>query len=204
MTPKHPIRVDLQIIADLVPDHSRTLDLGCGDGDLLDKLIHEKQVDGQGLELYNEHIYECIAKGVPVVHGNLDEGLSDYPDRSFDYVILSRTLQEAHKPVVILREMVRVGKIGILSFPNFGYWRTRFQLFFQGRMPVTKTLPYEWYDTPNIHLPTVRDFKKLLEQEGIRIVKEIHLTRGKRRRLSSLWSNGLAELVIFVLKKEYK
>ncbi len=201
MTPPCRLRVDLQLIADLVPEASRVLDLGCGDGELLDKLIHEKGVDGHGVELYHEHIYECVARGVPVIHADLDEGLSDYPDGSFDYVLLSRTLQEVHKPLIILREMMRVGKIGILSVPNFGYWRTRFQLFFQGRMPVTKTLPYQWYDTPNIHLPTIRDFNLLCRREGIQIIKQITLNRGKCRPLSGLHPNLFAELVILVVKK---
>ncbi len=202
MTRPHLIRLDLQIIFDLIPNNSRILDLGCGDGELLDKLMHEKHIQGHGVELHNEHIYQCIAKGVPVVQGNLDEGLSDYPNGFFDYVILSRTLQEVHKPPVILREMVRVGKLGIISFPNFGYWRTRTQLFFQGRMPVTKALPYQWYDTPNIHLPTVWDFKKLCLKENIRIVRQINLTAGQQRLLGRLWPNALAELTVFVLEQK--
>jgi methionine biosynthesis protein MetW len=202
MTTPRAIRIDLQIIADLIPQAGRVLDLGCGDGDLLHKLIKEKQIQGHGVELHNEHIYQCIAKGVPVVQGNLDEGLSDYQNGSFDYVILSRTLQEVHKPVVILREMVRVGRIGIISFPNFGYWRTRLQLFFQGRMPVTKTLPHQWYDTPNIHLVTVKDFKIMCGKENIRIVNQINLTAGRQRALGKLWPNAFAELVVFVLEKK--
>lgn len=204
MTPPCRLRVDLQLIADLVPERSRVLDLGCGDGELLDKLIHEKGVDGHGVELYHEHIYECVARGVPVIHADLDEGLSDYPNGSFDYVILSRTLQEVHKPLVILREMVRVGKVSILSFPNFGYWRTRFQLFFQGRMPVTKTLPYQWYDTPNIHLPTLKDFIQLLAAENIRVQRRILLVNGRPRLLARCWPNALAELVILVTEKNNK
>jgi methionine biosynthesis protein MetW len=195
------MRVDLQIIADLVPAQSRVLDLGCGDGDLLNKLIHEKQVDGAGVELYNEHIYECIAKGVPVIQGNLDEGLYDYPDHSFDYVILSRTLQEVHKPLVTLREMIRIGRVGILSFPNFGYWNARGQLFFQGRMPMTKALPNPWHSTPNIHLATIRDFLQLCQEEKIEVLDRIHIRGRKRSWLAGLWSNLLTEVAIFVIRR---
>lgn len=195
------MRVDLQVIADLVPTASRVLDLGCGDGDLLNKLIHEKQVDGVGIELYNKHIYECIGKGVPVIHGNLDEGLYDYPDHSFDYVILSRTLQEVHKPLITLREMVRIGRTGLLSFPNFGYWPSRCQLFFQGRMPVTKALPNPWYDTPNIHLATIKDFLQLCRQEKITVLDRILIRGRKRSRVAGLCSNLLTEVAIFVIRK---
>jgi len=195
------MRVDLQIIADLIPVKSRVLDLGCGDGDLLNKLIHEKQVDGVGVELYDKHIYECIGKGVPIIHGNLDEGLYDYPDHSFDYVILSRTLQEVHKPLVTLREMVRIGRIGILSFPNFGYWPGRCQLFFQGRMPVTKALPNPWYSTPNIHLATIRDFLQLCKEEKIIVLDRIHIRGRKRSRSAGLWSNLLTEVAIFIIRQ---
>jgi methionine biosynthesis protein MetW len=195
------MRVDLQIIADLVPARSRVLDLGCGDGDLLNKLIHEKQVDGSGVELYNEHIYECIAKGVPVIQGNLDEGLYDYPDHSFDYVILSRTLQEVHKPLVTLREMVRIGHVGILSFPNFGYWAGRCQLFFKGQMPVTQALPNPWHSTPNIHLATIRDFLQLCQTEKIEVLERIHIRGRKRSLLAGLWPNLLTEVAIFVIRR---
>jgi methionine biosynthesis protein MetW len=201
MKGKQQGRIDLQIIADLIPPQCRVLDLGCGDGDLLDQLIHKKKVDGHGVELHHDHIYECVAKGVPVIHANLDEGLNDYPDHSFDYVVLSRTLQEVHKPLIILKEMVRVGRIGILSFPNFGYWRTRCQLFFKGRMPVTRTLPHQWYDTPNIHLPTVDDFQLLCKQQGITIVRQINISGAATRPFIAWWSNWFAELVIFVVKK---
>ncbi len=158
-------------------------------------------MDGVGIELYNEHIYECISKGVPVIHGNLDEGLYDYPDHSFDYVILSRTLQEVHKPLITLREMVRIGRTGILSFPNFGYWPSRCQLFFLGRMPVTKALPNPWYDTPNIHLATIKDFLQLCRQEKITVLDRIHIRGRKRSRVAGLCSNLLTEVAIFVIRK---
>lgn len=195
-------RIDLKIIADLVDPDSSVLDLGCGQGELLDKLIHEKSVQGHGVEIYNPFIYRCVEKGVPVIHGDLDEGLSDYPDQSFDYVILSRTLQVVKKPMLILHEMLRVGKTCILSFPNFGNWLIRAQLAFTGKMPRTKTLPYEWYDTPNIHLLTIKDFLSFCNQENIIILRRIYLGKSKKKGIiTQLLPNVLSELVIFVVKK---
>ena len=202
MTPKDlNIRADLEIIAELVEENSSVLDLGCGEGDLLWKLIHEKAVQGHGVEIYDKYICSCVEKGVPVIHANLDEGLDDYPDQSFDYVILSRTLQVVRKPHLILKEMLRVGKKGIVSFPNFGYWRVRSQLFFKGKMPVTKTLPYTWYDTPNIHLLTIKDFYQFCQQEGIRILAQINLTRNKKTYFfPRISSNCFTELGIFLIE----
>jgi methionine biosynthesis protein MetW len=192
------IRIDLELIASLIPENCTVLDLGCGEGDLLFKLIKNKNVDGHGVEIFDEYICACIEKGVPVIHADLDEGLGDYPDRFFDFVILSRTLQVVKRPDLILREIVRIGKTGIVSFPNFGLWNIRSKLFFQGKMPGTKLLPYHWYDTPNIHLSTIKDFKKFCQIEDITIQKEIYIGN---KYLSRLIPNLFSELAIFAVQK---
>lgn len=195
-------REDLEKIAALIEENSSVLDLGCGDGDLLALLVNEKNVRGHGVELYHEHIYKCIEKGVPVIHGDLDEGLSDYPDKSFDYVVLSKTIQVVHNPDLILREMLRVGKTGIVSVLNFGYYKVRFNLLFSGRMPKTKVLPYEWYNTPNIHLSTIRDIQDFCRQENITIKQQINLVRERRSHpLANIFPNFFSDLAIFVLQK---
>jgi len=193
-------RADIDIITDLVKPGSLILDLGCGNGEILNKLISEKKCRGHGVELYHDAIVACVEKGVPVIHGNLDDGLNDYEDHSFDYVILSRTLQVVHKPHLLLREMIRIGKICIVSVPNFGHYKVRSYLFFRGRMPVTKELPYQWYETPNIHLLTIHDFYALCKSENIRILKQINLIRGSRKSYwAGLLPNLFAEQVIFTL-----
>ncbi len=166
-------------IVDLVEPESRVLDLGCGDGELLDKLIRDKKVRGRGVEIEEEMIRACVSKGLSVFQGNLDEGLKDYGTASYDYVILNQTLQVVHNPVLLMREMLRVGRRVIVSFPNFAYWRNRLQLLFLGRMPVTGTLPYEWYNTPNIHLCTRRDFLTLCRELGAPVRQEISVKRSK-------------------------
>lgn len=204
MTPKkqYYIRPDLNIIANLIDTNSSVLDLGCGKGELLSKLINEKKVQGHGVEIYDDYVFECAGKGVPVIHSDLDEGLGDYPDKSFDYVILSQTLQQVKRPHVILREMLRVGKIGIVSLINFGYWWVRHYLFFHGEMPKSRALPYEWYDTPNIHLSTIKDFRTLCMKNNFYIKKQINLTHKKKGLiLPTLFPNSFAELAIFVLEK---
>ncbi len=200
---KETLRIDQQRIIDLIRPHSRVLDLGCGNGKLLYKLMQEKEVQGHGIEINVGSIIECIEKGVPVIQMNLDEGLGDYPDHSFDYVILSHTLQVVKKPHLILREMLRVGRTGIVSVPNFGYWKVRLQLLFRGKMPVTKTLPFEWYDTPNIHLLTIRDFRDFCRKEDIDITNQVNLgvNRGKIR-IGNVLPNSFAESVVFTLGKK--
>lgn len=191
-------RVDLHLICRLVEERSTVLDLGCGDGELMELLIRERQVTARGVEISEEGIYRCISRGLSVHHGDLDEGLEDYPDRSFDYVILSQTLQAVHKPRLVLQEMLRVGRLGIVTFPNFAYWQPRLQLALGGRMPKTRDLPYEWYNTPNIHLTTIQDFLDLCRAEGISVVKAIYLSGHRRVRFLP---NLLAQMAILVVQK---
>jgi methionine biosynthesis protein MetW len=169
------IRVDHKIIAELIDRGSRVLDLGCGDGSLLKFLVTEKSVIGRGVEITEEGMEMCVSKGLSVLHGDIDEGLQDYNDRFFDYVVLSQTLQVVHKPKFVIKEMLRAGKKAIVSFPNFGNWQVRLGLLFSGRMPKSDVLPFEWYDTPNIHLCTIKDFRILCYEMGIKIEREIYL-----------------------------
>lgn len=193
-----PTRVDLEAVAELVSEGARVLDLGCGDGTLLRLLVDRKRVVARGVEISDEGVRQCVGKGLSVHHADLDEGLGDYPDGSFDYVILSQTLQTVHKPDLVLDEMLRVGRVGIVSFPNFGYWRVRSQLLVTGRMPKNDYLPYEWYDTPNIHLLTVSDFHFFCADHGIRIAKAVYLDDGRRIRLLP---NLRAKIAIFVIHR---
>jgi methionine biosynthesis protein MetW len=168
-------RIDYKLIEDLVPDGATVLDLACGDGELLSELIAEKHVRGSGVEIDQAAVEKCIGRGLSVFHGDLDAGLADFSDQSHDVVILSMSLQQLRRPRMIVREMVRVGRLAIVSFPNFAHWGVRAQLFFLGRMPVSKEIPYQWWDTPNIHLCTIRDFRKLCREEGLCIAHELYL-----------------------------
>jgi methionine biosynthesis protein MetW len=163
------LRIDQQIISDWIPDGARVLDLGCGNGALLHHL-QKRGVTGYGLEIDNSRFAECIEAGVNVIQSDLDEGLSQFADQSFDYVILSQTLQAIKRPDFLLREIARVGKKGIIGFPNFGYWQCRMQLALGGRMPVSKTLPNAWYETPNIHLCTIQDFERLCADHHLTVL----------------------------------
>lgn len=191
-------RIDLHLICGLVEKESSVLDLGCGEGELMELLIRERQVTARGVEISEEGVYRCISRGLSVHHGDLDEGLEDYPDGSFDYVILSQTLQAVHKPKLVLQEMLRVGRLGIVTFPNFAHWRVRLQLALGGRMPKTRDLPYEWYNTPNIHLTTISDFLGLLQADGISVVKAVYLSG---TRPVDLLPNLLAQTGIFLIQK---
>ena len=189
--------IDYDEIVKLMEPGSSVLDLGCGNGELLARLIATKQVRGRGVELQESMIIESISRGISVFQGDLDEGLRDYASGSYDYVILNQTLQVIHRPMLLLAEMLRVGKRVIVSFPNFGYFRVRLQFLVTGRMPVTRDLPYSWYDTPNIHLCTRKDFIDHCVAEGVAILKEIDIS--KRRTISRRLANWRAAEVLFVL-----
>lgn len=166
--PKPP-RLDLVVVANMVERGSRVLDVGCGDGELLQLLAETRDVDARGIEISRDGVNECVAKGLAVIQGDADTDLVDYPDDTFDYVILSQTLQATRRPRWVLEQMLRIGKHVIVSFPNFGHWRIRGQLLWNGRMPITKNLPVSWYDTPNIHFCTIRDFVELCDEVGAKV-----------------------------------
>ena len=166
------MRYDLQIIASWIEPGSRVLDLGCGAGDLLKFLIHHQHATGSGIEHDEDKVAECIAKGVSVLQGDINSEVLDYPDNTFDYVILSQTLQQVYEPDTLIRSMMRIGKKGIVSFPNFSHWRSRLQLMSTGYAPVTRQLPYEWYNTPNIRVITIKDFRKFTHEVGFTILRE--------------------------------
>src|SRR5665213_1832839 len=161
-------RVDLQLVADMVAPGAKVLDIGAGDGELLRILGEERGVDGRGIEISREGVNECVAKGLAVIQGDADTDLADYPNDAFDYVILSQTLQATRQPRVLMEHMLRIGRRAVVSFPNFGHWQVRLQLLFAGHMPQTDILPYSWYDTPNIHHCTIRDFVVLAQMMNAR------------------------------------
>jgi len=194
-------RLDYRIITGLIQPKARVLDLGCGDGELLAMLVDEKQAIGQGVEISEEGVNSCIAKGLNVIQGNLDEGLADYADHSFDYVVLNQTLQVVRKPDLVLQEMIRVGKQGIVGFPNFAHWSVRAQLFWQGRMPKTSVLPFEWYNTPNIHLLTIRDFERFCRTRDVRIARKVYI-KGPESVSANFLPNLLAQTAIYVISQE--
>ncbi len=190
-------------IVPLIENGAKVLDLGCGDGTLLKKLIDEKNVHGKGIEINQENVIQALHKGLSIIQGDIDEGLEDFADNEMDYVILNQTLQSTQNPDFVIKEMLRVGKHAVVSFPNFAYWRIRFYLLFKGKMPKSKMLPFEWYDTPNIHLLTVRDFFDYCEKRDIKISKSILTRRGKivNSRLRRTFADIFAEEVIFVIHK---
>lgn len=198
-------RVDLVHIAGLVEKGSRVLDVGCGDGSLLRLLAETRNVDARGIELSQAGVNECVAKGLSVIQGDADTDLFYYPDQAFDYVILSQTLQATRQPRAVLEHMLRIGRRAIVSFPNFGHWKIRLQLFYTGRMPVTENLSYSWYETPNIHFCTISDFLDLADEVNASIEMGAALDReGRPTRVPlprALW-NVFGEQAVFVLKKK--
>ncbi len=197
-------RVDLLLIADMVRPGSRVLDVGSGDGTLLAMLEEQKQVDGRGIELSQSGVNRCVARGLSVIQGDADKDLADYPDNAFDYAILSQTLQATRQPRLVLEHLLRIGTQVVVSLPNFAHWKLRSQLLLQGRMPVTKNLPYNWYDTPNIHFCTIKDFRALCSEIGARI--EISYTlnsHGYRLPYAVPWflQNLVGEQAVFLLRR---
>jgi len=170
---------EFEIISDLLPNNSKVLDVGCGDGTLMKFLSKEKNIDVRGLELNEKNVETCISKGLSVIEGNAENELGQFPDKSFDYVILSQTLQAFYSPVTVLEHLLRIGKASIVSVPNFGHWKVRTSLLFFGRMPVTKSLPHKWYDTPNLHMCTIKDFYELCKIRNINMKKIIGINNDK-------------------------
>lgn len=194
------LRPDLQIIANFIPAGSRVLDLGCGDGELLDYLVHEKEAKGRGIELSEAGMLACVRRGLSVRQGNLQEGLGDYPDRSFDYVVLSQTLPFLDDPEMILREMLRVGVRAVVSFPNWGHWRCRLSLLLTGRIPRAVDLPQAWHEKPRWQAFTVTDFAHFCQRSGIAITGEAYLNRGRRIDIIKV-KNLLSTTAVFVLER---
>jgi methionine biosynthesis protein MetW len=176
------MRYDLQIIASWIEPSSQVLDLGCGEGDLLKYLINHKHVRGSGIEHNENKVAECIEKGLSVLQGDINDEVLDYPDNTFDYVILSQTLQQVYEPDTLIRSMMRIGKKGIVSFPNFSHWGIRLQLLLSGYAPISRQLPYEWYDTPNIRVITIKDFRKFTQEVGFTILKEVAINTQSENR----------------------
>jgi methionine biosynthesis protein MetW len=191
-------RRDYAMIGDLVEPNSKVLDLGCGEGDLLEWLADNKNVDARGVELFPAKVQRAIARGVSVYQGNMEECVADYPDQAFDYIILSQTLQEVRHPLRILTEIMRVGKRAVVAFPNYGHWRVRLSHFFTGRAPKTKLYPHEWYDSPNIHFFTIEDFELLASREDWKLEKRIFLAGN--REVTWL-PNLMAEVAVYLLRK---
>lgn len=192
------MRPDLEYISQWIKPGSHVLDLGCGDGSLLDQLRQHKGVTGYGLEIDTQNILECVRKGVDVIHRDLNDGLDDIDDQSFDTVIMTQSLQQTRKPDAIVEAMLRIGREAIVTFPNFGHWTVRSYLGFQGRMPVSENLPYTWYETPNIHFFTFRDFEVLCQERGIKILTRTVVDRNHQSnwRIQML-PNFLGEIALY-------
>lgn len=200
---KESVHLNYKIITENIEPDSKVLDLGCGEGQLLKMLEDQKKCSGCGIEIDQQNVIKSIQKGLSVIQGDIDEGLKEFSDNEYDYVILNQTLQSTEKPDYVIDEMLRVGKKSVVSFPNFGYWRVRFYLFFTGKMPKSKMLPFSWFDTPNIHLLTIEDFFEFCKERNIKIIKSVYLKRGKinKNPLNRILTNLLCEEAVFVIQK---
>jgi SAM-dependent methyltransferase len=198
------MRLDLRLIAEMIAPGSRVLDIGCGDGQLIDELSRQRDCDARGIEIDMAEVTRTVARGLPVMHGDADSDLSHYPDRAFDYVVLSRTLQAVEQPRAVLRQMLRISERAIVSFPNFGHWKVRLQLLWSGRMPMTEVWARPWHETPNIHPCTIRDFFMLCAEEGYAVERWMAIDEAGRkspwRRFSGL-ANLFGEQALFMLRR---
>jgi methionine biosynthesis protein MetW len=193
---------EFKIIANLLPSQSKVLDVGCGDGTLIEALIKQKDIDTRGIELEENKVKQCISKGLAVIQGNAETELGQFPDKAFDFVILSQTLQAFYQPENVLSELLRIGKKVIISIPNFGYWQVRTSLLFFGKMPVTKSLPDSWYDTPNLHMCSIKDFYQFCDKKKIKMDKIIGINNEKIssiNRVNLEMKNLLSEVGIFLI-----
>ncbi|MFZ5756423.1 MAG: methionine biosynthesis protein MetW [Pseudomonadota bacterium] len=196
------MRAELEIIGNWVKPGSRVLDLGCGDGSLLEYLARQRQVSSYGIEIDHDEIRACIERGVNVIEQDIDEGLRNFDDGSFDTVVMTQALQALHNPHLVIGEMLRVGREAIVTFPNFGHWRPRFYLTFKGRMPISESLPHQWYDTPNIHLCTFRDFDVLCRDNGWHVLDRLVVdARHREGLLMQAFPNLLGEIAIYRLTR---
>ncbi len=198
------MKEEFKVISELIDEKSRVLDVGCGDGILMEYLLKNKVVDVRGLEISKEKVKKCLSNGLAVVEGDAENDLKQFPDLSFDYVILSQTLQAFMSPENVIKNLLRVGKKVIVTIPNFGYWKVRVDLLFKGEMPITKNLPYEWYNTPNLHMCTIQDFYNFCNNKGINIFQTISLNGQKTSKITSSnlkFKNLISELGIFLLEK---
>lgn len=205
-TPTRTHRVDHLLIAEMVDRGTRVLDVGCGDGDLLDLLAETRDVDGRGMEISRSKVNACVARGLSVIQGNADRDLDDYPDNAFDYAILSLTIQATLRPKPVLQNLLRIGRRAIVSFPNFGHWQVRTRLLLTGRMPVTENLREKWYETPNAHLCTIKDFADLCREIDASVERAVAFNAwgqqlGTWVRLPLTVHNLLGEKAVFLLKR---
>ncbi|WP_440619042.1 methionine biosynthesis protein MetW [Candidatus Pelagibacter sp. HIMB1493] len=195
---------EFKVISDLIEDNKKVLDVGCADGTLMQFLKENKNINVRGLEISKEKVQECIAKGLTVIEGNAEKDLKQFPDKSFDYVVLSQTLQAFLSPELVLDELLRVGKKAIVTIPNFGNWQVRLHLLFKGTMPITKSLPEQWHSTPNLHMCTIKDFVNFIKFKEIKMIKTLALNSNNTSNITTNnlgTKNLFADLGIFLIEK---
>ena len=199
------MKKEYKIISELIEKNSKALDVGCGNGELMKYLFENKTKDIRGLEISKKSVQNCLSKGLPVIEGDAENDLIQFPNHSFDYVILSQTLQAFLNPEIVISNLLRVGKKAIVTIPNFGYWKVRLELLIKGTMPVTKNLPYEWHNTPNLHMCTIKDFFIFCEKRNVKIVKSLALNQEKISEISFKnlkYKNIISELGIFIIENK--